>query len=188
MPRRRCRYSAFAGAPPLQAVPSTFALAQTGRDGTGQDRWGSGGEEYVRDSGEWRGGEEQRSSIEGQAAHRQQALSTSSPLCPSHQALNTQRSRPNRFQVAGGEPREEHGRRMSIGVGYSLRRGAAGRSDVSWSRSRGPWSSTIQAIHGWSDDWNLQATWPNERPDLGWAINLHRRGIAAPTQAISWSS
>jgi len=77
------------------------------------------------------GGEEQRSSIEGQAAHRQQALSTSSPLCPSHQALNTQRSRSNRFQVAGGEPREEHGRRMGIGVGYSLRRGAAGRSDVS---------------------------------------------------------
>ena len=32
---------------------------------------------------------------------------------------------------------------------------------------------------------NLHATWPYERPDPGWAINLHRRGIAAPTQAIS---
>ena len=32
---------------------------------------------------------------------------------------------------------------------------------------------------------NLHAMWPYERPDPGWAINLHRRGIAAPTQAIS---
>ena len=32
---------------------------------------------------------------------------------------------------------------------------------------------------------NLHATWPYEMLDPGWAINLHRRGIAAPTQAIS---